>query len=115
MESWRLKLLPLVREPVGQFTSANSQQVRQQLHEIQLWVQIVSATGAGKAGQDRGRSPAARISYEQTVLAIENYGLHLVLPDIVSRYRPHHPEVVVEISRLGKAIRDYESGCLSAT
>jgi hypothetical protein len=25
MESWRLKLLPLVREPIGQFTSVNSQ------------------------------------------------------------------------------------------
>lgn len=48
-----------------------------------LWVQIVSATGAGQAGQDRGSSPAARISYEQTVLAIENYALHLVLRDIV--------------------------------
>jgi hypothetical protein len=67
MESWRLKLLPLVREPGGQFTSANSQQVRQQLREIQLWVQNVSATGPGQADQDRGRSPAARISYEQTV------------------------------------------------
>jgi hypothetical protein len=48
-----------------------------------LWVHIVSATGAGQAGQDRGRSPAARISYEQAVLAIENYALHLVLRDIV--------------------------------
>ena len=83
MESWRLKLLPLVREPGGQFTSANSQQVRQQLREIQLCVQNVSATGAGQAGQDRGRSPAARISYEQTVLAIENYTLLLVLRDNV--------------------------------
>jgi hypothetical protein len=41
MEACRLKLLPHVPKPFGQFTSANIRQARQQLREIKLRVQIV--------------------------------------------------------------------------
>ena len=41
------------------------------------------AASAGEAGQDRSRSAASWIAYEEAVLAIENDALHLALGDVV--------------------------------
>jgi hypothetical protein len=78
MESWRLKLFPLVRSQLDSALRRTVSRFVSNCARYKLWVQIVSATGADQAGQDRGRAH----SCEQVVLAIENYALHLVLRDI---------------------------------
>jgi hypothetical protein len=44
-------------------------QVRQQLGEIELGVDIVAAAGTGQAGQDCGSSSASRVADEERILS----------------------------------------------
>lgn len=57
--------LPLIGQPLGQLAGFEDRQVRQQLGEIELGIDIVAAAGTGQAGQDRGCSSPARISHEE--------------------------------------------------
>ena len=54
--------LPLIGQPLGQLAGLQDRQVRQQLGEIELGIDIVAAAGTGQAGQDRGGSSPARIA-----------------------------------------------------
>src|SRR5258708_7181111 len=75
--------LPLIWQPVGQLADGQRWQVDQQLREIELRVDVVSAAGAGQAGQDGGCSSAASVAHEERVLAVENDALHLSLAHVV--------------------------------
>ena len=75
--------LPLIRQPLGQLADGERWQVDQQLGEVELRVEILSAAGAGQAGEDGGCSSAARVSDEERVLSIENDALHLSFAHVV--------------------------------
>jgi hypothetical protein len=79
VDSRVVKGLPLIGQPLGQLADEQGRQVDQQLREIELRINIMSAAGAGQAGQDGGCSSAARVAHEKRVLAIENNALHLAL------------------------------------
>ena len=58
-------------------------QVDEQLCEIELRIDIVSAAGAGQAGEDGCRSSTARIAYKERVLSVQNDAFHLPFADVV--------------------------------
>ena len=62
--------LPLVGQPLLELADGQRWQVDQQLREIKLRINIVTAAGRGQAGEDGGRSSAARIADEQAVLPV---------------------------------------------
>jgi hypothetical protein len=57
--------LPLIGQPLGQLADMQDRQVRQQLGEIELGIDIVAAAGTGQAGQDCGSSSASRVADEE--------------------------------------------------
>jgi hypothetical protein len=61
--------LPLIGQPLVQLTAGQGRKIDQQLRQVELGINTMSAAGAGQAGQDgRGSSPA-RIAHEEAVLA----------------------------------------------
>jgi YD repeat-containing protein len=58
-------------------------QVDEQLCEIELRIDIVSAAGAGQAGKDGCGSSTARIAHKERVLSVQNDAFHLPFADIV--------------------------------
>jgi len=62
--------LPLVGQPFREPANGQGGQVDQQLGEVKLWIDAMTAAGAGQAGEDGRRSAATRITDEQTVLAV---------------------------------------------
>src|SRR5216683_7078188 len=75
--------LPLVWQPLGQLADGQGWEVGQQLREIELRVHVMSAAGAGQAGQDGGCSSTTCVAYEERVLAVEHNALHLALGYVV--------------------------------
>lgn len=61
LASRRLVEFPLVRQPSIQFAQLRLRQVHQQLGEIQLRIQLVSAASAGQAGEDCRGATATRV------------------------------------------------------
>ncbi|HUV96972.1 MAG TPA: hypothetical protein VMV98_05835 [Acidobacteriaceae bacterium] len=75
--------LPLIRQPLQELANGQGGQVDQQLGEVELRIDVMTATGACQAGEDGRRSAAARIADEQAVLPVQNHTFHLPLADIM--------------------------------
>jgi len=57
--------LPLVRQPLGQLADGQGRKVDQQLREIELWIHVMPAAAARRAGQDGGCSSTTRVVHEE--------------------------------------------------
>ena len=62
--------LPLIGQPLGQLADMQDRQVRQQLGEIELGIDLVAAAGTGQAGQDSSGSSASRVADEERILSV---------------------------------------------
>ena len=61
--------LPLVGEPGVEIAHWPRGQVHEQLREVKLRIDLVSAASEGEAGQDGSGAATARVAHEQRVLA----------------------------------------------
>lgn len=77
-----LLYLPLVGQPVGQVADGNQWPIDQQLRDVALWIDVMSAAGAGQACKDGRRFFTTRIADERAVIAVEHDALHLPLANI---------------------------------
>ena len=75
--------LPLIGQPFREPAHGQCRQVDQQLCEVKLRIDIVTAAGRGQAGEDGRRSTAARITDEQAVLPVQDHALHLALAHVM--------------------------------
>jgi len=62
--------LPLIGKPVSQLAGLSLGQIHQQLREVELWIDIMAATGAGETGQDGSSAATAGIANEQGILPV---------------------------------------------
>src|SRR5215472_8906704 len=78
-----MSLLPMVGKPGIEISGGPRGKIHEQLCEIELWVDVMTAAATGQAGQDRCGSTAARVAYEEGVFAIEDHSLHLPFANII--------------------------------
>ena len=78
-----LVYLSLVGQPEGQLADGNQRQIDQQLLDVALRIDVVTAAGVNQAGKDGRCSSSTRIADKQRVLPIEHNALHLPLANIV--------------------------------
>ena len=74
---------PVIRQPLTDLAHQRGRQVRQQLREISLGIDVVPTAGAGQAGKDRRNLPTALVPDEQTVFTIEANSLHFPFASVV--------------------------------
>jgi hypothetical protein len=65
-----LVYLSLVGQPEWQSADGNQRQIDQQLLDVALRIDVVTASGVGQAGKDGRRSSSTRIADKQRVLPI---------------------------------------------
>ena len=75
--------LPAIGKPGVDVVCRPRGKIHQQLHEVELRIHLVPTAATGKAGQNRCRPSAARVAYEERVLAIQNDPLHLPFTHVV--------------------------------
>ena len=75
--------LTLVGEPGVQLAGGPGRQIHQELGEVELGIDLVSAAGGREAGKDGGRAAAARVPDEQGVFAAQHHAFHLAIADVM--------------------------------
>ena len=61
---------PAIRQPRGEVAVGCDGQVNQQLCEVELRIDVVSAAGGGEAGEDSCRAATTRVAHEEAVFPI---------------------------------------------
>jgi hypothetical protein len=75
-----VSLFPAIGKPDVDVVYRPRGKIRQQLHELELWIHLVPAAAAGQAGQGRCGPSSARVSDEQRVLAVQIASLAFSVP-----------------------------------
>src|SRR5258706_8945425 len=91
LASRRLLELPLVRQPSIQFAQLRLRQVHQQLREIQLWINLVPAAGAGQTSQSCECATATWVADKKGILSVQHHAFHFALACIFIERHPAVP------------------------